>query len=78
MQEQKLVGKREFLQHTSKYMKWLEEHDAAVVITHHKTPEFMIVKIKSRRFSDLQGTVNVKVHGDIHEPVLTEYDEWLS
>lgn len=71
-----IVGKREFIQHTSKYIKWVEEHGSQLVITHHHHPELVLTKIKSKSLKELRGTVSVKVHGDINEPVLPGYDEW--
>ncbi len=78
MQPLKTVGKREFIQHTSKYMKWVEEHDISMIITHHKHPEFVLSKIKSKHFNDLRGIAEVRVYNDINETILPGYDEWSS
>lgn len=72
----KMIGKREFVQHTSKYLKWVEEHNQDLVITHRNKPDLVIVKIKHKTFKDLQGITTVKVHGDINAHVLPGYDEW--
>ncbi len=72
----KTVGKREFIQHTSKYIKWVEEHGAEIVITHHNHPSLILKKIKLKSLKDLRGSVNIKVHGDINQPVLQGYNEW--
>lgn len=76
MQFPKAVGKREFIQHTSKYIKWVEEHDSELVITHQNRPDLILTKIKLKTLKDLRGSVNIKVYGDINEPVLPGYDEW--
>ena len=76
MQNAKTVGKREFIQHTSKYIKWVEENESQLVITHHNHPELVLAKIKYKSLKELRGSVSVKVHGDINEPILSGYDEW--
>lgn len=76
MQPFKKIGKREFIQHTSKYVKWVEEHGTQLVITHHNHPGLILAKIKLKTLSDMKGSTSVKVHGDVNEPVLPEYDEW--
>lgn len=77
MESTKMIGKREFIQHTSKYIKWVEEHGSNLVITHHKHPDLVLMKIKPKSVKDLRGLANIEVHGDINEPVLPGYDEWL-
>jgi hypothetical protein len=76
MDKHKIIGKREFIQHTSKYIKWVEEEDSQLIITHYNKPELVLHKIKSKSFRDLRGSVIVKVHGDINEPIFPGYDEW--
>ena len=72
----KSIGKREFIQHTSKYIKLVEELGHDIVITHHHRPELVLSKIKAGSVKDLQGTVTVQIHGDINEPILPGYDQW--
>ncbi len=76
MHQPKTIGKREFVQHTSKYIKWVEEHNEELVITHHNKPELVLLKIKNKTFNDLRGFGDIKVIGDINEHVLPGYDEW--
>jgi hypothetical protein len=76
MQESKNIGKREFIQHTSKYIKWVEEHGSQLVITHQNRPDLILSKIKPKTLHGLRELVKVKVHGDINEPVLPGYDTW--
>jgi len=76
MQTVKSIGKREFIQHTSKYIKWVEEQGSELIITHQNRPDLVLTKIKPKLFKDLRGSVSVKVHGDINEHVLPEYGEW--
>lgn len=76
MQHSKTIGKREFIQHTSKYIKWVEEHGDELVITHQNRPDLVLAKIKLKTLKELRGSVAIKVHGDINEHVLPGYDEW--
>lgn len=78
MQSLKSIGKREFVQHTSRYIQWVEDNNAMLIITHHKHPELVLSKIKPKQFQDLRGTAEITVYGDVNEPVLPGYDEWLS
>lgn len=76
MQHIKTIGKREFIQHTSKYIKWVEEHGNELVITHQNRPDLVLTKIKIKTLQDMRGSVVIKIHGDINEHVLPGYDEW--
>jgi hypothetical protein len=76
MQPLKTIGKREFIQHTSKYIKWVEEHGSQLIITHHNQPDLVLTKVRFKSLKDLRGSVNVTVKGDINDPVLPGYDEW--
>jgi len=73
----KKVGKREFIQHTSTYLKWVDNKNQ-LIITHQNKPALIIIKIKPKAFSDLKGLTDIKVEGDMNEHVLPGYDEWLS
>lgn len=70
------IGKREFIQHTSKYIKLVEEQGREIVITHHNRPDLVLSKIKSSSLIDLRGSVKVTIHGDINETILPGYDQW--
>lgn len=72
----KTIGKREFIQHTSKYLKLVEEQGQELVITHHNRPELVLSKIKITSIHDLSGSVDVVIHEDINEHILPEYDKW--
>lgn len=72
----KAIGKREFIQHTSKYIKLVEEQGQELVITHHNRPDLVLSKIKLKSFQDLRGSVMIKIHGNINESILPEYDQW--
>lgn len=76
MQTLKTIGKREFIQHTSKYIKWVEEHGSPLIITHHNHPGLVLTKAKLASLKDLRGSVSIKVYGDINDSVLPGYDEW--
>ena len=70
------VGKREFIQHTSKYVK-LAEQQGSITITHNKEPRLKLVRIEQRSIRHLRGLIkHVEVTGDINDPVLPGYDEW--
>ena len=76
MKALKTIGKREFIQHTSKYIKWVEEHGSSLIITHHNHPGLILMRAKQKSLKDLKGSISIKVHGDINDPVLPGYDEW--
>ncbi len=69
------VGKREFIQHTSKYLKLVEKRGGELVITHQNEPDLLLTKISQKSLQDLKGLI-VKVHGDVNEPILPGFDEW--
>jgi prevent-host-death family protein len=75
MSTSKMVGKREFIQHTSKYLKWVEDNES-LVITHRNEPDLVITKIKQKSFEDMRGFTKIKIHGDINDHVLPGYNEW--
>ena len=72
----KAIGKREFIQHTSKYIKLVEEQGQDIVITHHNRPDLVLSKIKPHSLRDLRGCVKIKIHGDINESVLPGFEQW--
>jgi antitoxin (DNA-binding transcriptional repressor) of toxin-antitoxin stability system len=76
MRLSKTIGKREFIQHTSKYIKWVEESGNELVITHQNRPDLILAKFKPKTLKDLRGSVEIKVHGDINEHILPGYEEW--
>lgn len=71
-----MVGKREFIQHTSRYIKWVEEEDKELIITHQNKPDLVLSKIKLKSFKELRGSIEIKIHGDINEHVLPGFNEW--
>lgn len=75
MTKTKIIGKREFIQHTSKYLKWVEENDKEIIITHLNKPNLILAKIKFQTFKDMAGFTEIKIQGDINEHVLPGYDE---
>jgi carbamate kinase len=72
----KTIGKREFIQHTSKYLKWVEEQNEELIITHQNKPDLVLIKLKPKSFEDMQGFTKIKVHGDINAHVLPGCDKW--
>lgn len=70
------IGKREFIQYTSKYLHWVEDHGTPLIITHQNSPALIISKVKTQTLKDLRGSVNIKIKEDINEPVLPGYDKW--
>lgn len=75
MHASRIVGKREFIQHTSKYLKLVEKRGGELVITHQNEPDLLLTKISHKSLNDLRGLI-IKVHGDINEPVLPGFEEW--
>jgi len=76
MQAPKMIGKREFIQNTSRYLKWVEEEDKELIITHQNRPDLILTKIKHKSFKTLRGYAEIKVLDDINASVLPGYDEW--
>jgi len=66
----KMVEKREFIQYASKYLKWVEEKQEELVITHQNKPDFILRKKGIKSFADLRGIAKIKIHGDVNAPVL--------
>jgi len=76
MKRNPIIGKRDFIQNTSKYLKLAHEVDK-IIITHHNKPVLIISPIEEKSLSDLQGLIkHVKVKGDINDPIFPGYDEW--
>ena len=76
MKINKKVGKREFIQHTSRYLQWVETQGAKLIITHQNHPALELIKIKPKTFQELRGSIAIKELSDINEHVLFGYDEW--
>jgi prevent-host-death family protein len=71
-----IVGKRDFIQHTSKYLK-LAEHGEEVIVTHQNQPTLRITPIKKKSIKELRGLIKeIKIKGDINDPSLPGFDKW--
>ena len=71
-----IVGKKDFIHHTSRYIKQAEE-DGEVIITHHNKPTLKLIRIRSKLVKDLKGKITrLKIKGTINDHVLKRYDEW--
>ena len=76
MTSKQSVGKRDFIQHTSKYLK-MAEHDNEIIITHHNEPVLVLSAIKPKSIKHLRGIITkIKEHEDINEPILPGFDQW--
>ena len=76
MGDAKTVGKRDFIQHTSKYLKFAE-NIGNLVITHQNHPRLRLTRIKKKSLEDLRGLIShVKVKEDINAPVFKGFDQW--
>lgn len=70
------VGKRDFIQHTSQYIK-KAEINGSIIITHQNKPVLKLIRIEEKSIHDLRGILDhVKVSGDINEPEFPGYDTW--
>lgn len=70
------IGKPEFIQHTSQYLKQAELQ-GGLVITHQNKPAFKLIPIKGKTTKDLRGLIPyVKIKGDINDPILPGFDQW--
>lgn len=72
----KLIGKRDFIQHTSKYLKQVEETNEKLIITHQNKPALILMKINPKTAKSLRGLIKISVVGDINEHVLMGYEKW--
>lgn len=76
MHQSNSVGKRDFIQHTSQYLKEAEL-TGSVIITHHNKPVLKLIRIENKSIKDLKGNITyIKIIGDINDPILPGYDEW--
>ena len=67
------IGKREFIHHTSRYLKAAEMGDD-LIITHNGTACLKLIKIKQHSLQELIGFAGkVQIKGDINEPILQEF-----
>ena len=69
------VSKRDFVQHTSRYLN-LTQKDEYLVITHHGVPCLKLLPFKEKTTDDLKGLV-VDIKGDMTKPVLEGFEQWL-
>ena len=70
------IGKREFIQHTSKYLKLAGKDAKTIVITHHNHPELVLNKIEINSIKSLRGSATVQIVGNINDPVFLGFDQW--
>ena len=72
-----IVGKREFIQHTSKYLKLAETKGKELIITHQGKPVLHMEPMKKKTINDLKGLITrIHVKGDINEPIVPGFEEW--
>ena len=71
------IGKREFLQHASKYLKKIEETGEEMVITHHNKPQLKLIPIEPKGIQSLKGLIKkFKKREDINKPIFPPFDKW--
>ncbi len=71
-----IVGKRDFIQRTSKYLSMVED-GYLLTITHHRVPTLQLAQIHKKFVKDLRGTAGkIIMHEDINEPIFPGFDEW--
>lgn len=76
MKQVSSVGKREFIQHTSQYLKEAEL-TGSIIITHQNKPVLKLVRLEEKSVKDLKGNItHLNIVGDINDPILPRYDEW--
>jgi len=72
-----ILGKREFLHHASQYLKEVENKGIDLIITSRGAESVRISPVRDKSIHDLSGLIkDVKVEGDLNDPVLSGYDEW--
>lgn len=76
MRQPHSIGKRDFIQHTSQYLKEAER-EGSLIITHQNKPVLKLTRIEEKSIRDLKGKITyLKITGDINDPILPGYDEW--
>lgn len=74
--QQITVGKRDFIQHTSKYLNMVEQ-GCSLTITHRNIPALKLNPIRKKSVKDLRGTIHELVlKEDINQPIFPGFDEW--
>lgn len=77
MKPAKKVGKREFSNHTSKYLTLVQKTGQEITITERNLPVLKLVPIEKKTFASLKGILkDVKIKGDINDPVFPPFDKW--
>lgn len=79
MKPAKKVGKREFSNHTSKYLNRVERTGEELLITDRKKTVLKIVPVERKTLTSLRGLFKkIKIKGDINDPVFLPFDKWSS
>lgn len=64
------VGKCDFIQYTSQYLKEAEL-SGSIIITHQNKPVLKLIRIEGKSIKDLKGNItHLKIIGDINDPIL--------
>ncbi len=76
MKRKNMIGKRDFIQHTSRYLK-RAEMQGDLIITHQGEPMLQLTRIEKKTIKSLRGLISyIQIHGDINEPILMGYEKW--
>lgn len=76
MNKPAIIRKRDFIQHTSRYLK-LAEAEGKIIITHHNKPTLEVKMLKPKSIRELKGLIKeIDDQNDITDQELLGYDEW--
>ena len=76
MKNELMIGKKEFIQQTSKCLKLVEEK-GQLIITHHGEPCLIVKTIKEKSVRELRGLITkIETAEDINTPVFEGIDKW--
>lgn len=73
----KTTGKRAFTLKTSRFLKQVEKTKEPLVITDRGEPVLILEVFRKEKIENLAGFIkDVKVKGDINDPILPPFNEW--
>ncbi len=79
MNTAKTVGKREFSNHTSKYLTLVQKSGQEITITERNQPVLRLVPIEKKTFASLRGLFSGPIDMDeLNKPEFPPFDKWSS
>lgn len=77
MADTQTVGKREFLLHSNRYLKVVEEKKQEIIVTYRNKPVLKIVPVSKTPLDELRGLIrHIEFEEDVTEPIFEGFDKW--